>query len=374
MWTFQNIDEANREYWDREIQQLEHAHPFNTYGWSVVRGIDGWLFSHILALKDGTVVGAVNLLRKRIPFCGMSIMYSPRGFLCDPYDTETLHAMLEKIREEAKESRAVFCRIDPNIPEDDISENSDPFEEAGFEHLTRRWTYWNAPRDVYRVDLRKGGDEEELFELIDPKARTGVRKARKEGVIIRPAENLSEVRGFYDVYKKFAVDKGFLLRGFDYQQRLWDEFISRKKGILTLSIYDGEIIGGQICLISGPMCVEMHRGVSYKYHRLRVNEALVWDGICWAKANGCEWYCQRGAGSPSLQQFKKKFNSQLISLAGYYDLPFYPMIYRIWVFFEFNILPSAVRCLMVARRALGEGLLSILKRRQSRAKRKESEN
>ena len=350
------IDEDCRDYWDTETQTIDHSHPFNSHGWGKVRAIDGWRAKHYLARKNGKTVGAVMLLIKRIAFLPVSIMYAPRGIVFDLSQRDVLRALKEKAVLEAGRHSTVFLRIDPNIDEETLLKSGDPFPDEGFIHLPYRWTYWNAPRDVFRVDLTRGESEEELLKLIDPKARTGVRKSKKEGVIIRPAENLEEVRTFYEVYTKFAVDKGFLFRGFKYQESLWNEFISRGNGILALAVYNGEVIGGQICLVFGKMCVEMHRGVFYQYRKLRVNEALVWDGIRWAKEQGCHWYCQRGIGSPSLQQFKQKFHPKLVSLVGYYDLPFYPRIYKTFVFFEFKILPVAVKSLMAVRKALVEVL------------------
>lgn len=329
------------------------AHPLNAYGWSRVRAIDGWSAIHLVAKENDKLTGAVMILIRKIPIIPMTIMYAPRGFVFDLTDTETLKILMEKVRSMAKERRTIFLRIDPHITEAAMSEIDDPFIAEGFKHLPYRFTYWNAPRDVYRVDLTKGETEEDLFRLIDPKARTGVRKAKKEGVIIRPAKNLEEVKAFHAVYKRFAIQKGFLFRDISYQESLWNEFISRGQGMLSLSILDGEIIGGQICLVFGELCVEMHRGVLQKYQKLRVNEALVWEGIRWAKGSGCRWYCQRGVGAGPLQKFKQKFRPQLVSLVGYYDLCFYPLIYDAIMFLEFKVMPSAVNALLRLRRRIG---------------------
>jgi lipid II:glycine glycyltransferase (peptidoglycan interpeptide bridge formation enzyme) len=155
---------------------------------------------------------------------------------------------------------------------------------------------------------------------------------------------LSDVSDFYQVFHDFAEQKGFMVRNCQYQEALWREYISRGKGRLFLSIYNGKIIGGEICLLFGRKCLEMHRGVHYKFHKMRINEALVWEGIRWAKANGCFWYSLRGAGlTQSHDSFKQKFGSELVSLAGYYDFVFLSFFYRIFYFIEFSILPKAWR-------------------------------
>jgi len=88
-----------------------------------------------------------------------------------------------------KTKASYFLRIDPNIPENMFLSDSDPFVKEGFVHLEHRWTFWNSPRDVYRIDLTKVKSEEEFFNRLDRDTRRCVRKASKEGVTIRPAQS-----------------------------------------------------------------------------------------------------------------------------------------------------------------------------------------
>ena len=348
------ISALERDYWDKEVSRFENVHPFNAFGWGQVRAGDGWEPTYLIAKTGSVVTGAVMVLTKSLPLLGLSIMYAPRGPLFYPGDRETLEKLVKQIRILARKKHTIFFRIDPNISENIIPRGKDPFLDAGFIHLKNRWSMWNAPRDVYRTDLTKGQNEDQLFQLISPKARNGVRKSRKEGVIIRQANSIYEAVAFYNIFKKFVAEKGFLSRGFKYQKALWTEYVSVGKGALFLSVYKGEVVGGQVCLIIGPMCVEMHRGVFYKFHKMRINEALVWEGIKWAKQNGCMCYCQRGKASPQLSKFKEKFNAGVVPLLGYYDLVFYPLLYRLFYMAEFEILPRVWPVLMRIRKKLSK--------------------
>ena len=344
------IEQSKRDLWDDEIGRFENAHPFNAFGWGMVRAIDGWKPTYLIAKSGSLVTGAIMMLRKPVPFTGFSIMYSPRGPVCDTADIETLKALLKRVCVEGSRRRAIFLRIDPNIPSE-MFRDVDPFVAAGFTHLQTPWSFWNAPPHVYRVRLNHGKSEDDIFKLISPKARTGIRKSRKEKVAIRSAESVEDVLAFYQIFQHFADDKGFMARSYLYQEALWNEYISKGKGILFLAIYQDKIVGGEICLVFGQTCAEMHRAVYYKYHKLRVNEALVWEGIRWARERGCLWYSLRGAGpTPSHDDFKKKFASEMVSLAGYYDLVFLPKLYRIFVKSEFDMLPLIWPFLVKARR------------------------
>jgi peptidoglycan pentaglycine glycine transferase (the first glycine) len=335
------VSEVRRAYWDKELSKFELVHPFNAYGWGKVRAADGWASTYLIAERGDSVIGAVMLLTKSIPLTGgLSIMYAPRGPVCEFQDKETLRALLDAILVKAQQNRSIFLRISPNITEERLgNDGKDPFLEAGFIHLKNRWSNWNAPCDVYRTDLSKAANEQQLFARINPKARNGIRRAKKDGVAIQQGITLKELRSFYNVFQKFTVERGFMLRGFEYQKRLFSEYIANSSGVLFLSTYKGSVVGGQICLRLGALCVEMHRCVDDQYRKHRINEALVWEGMKWAKKKGCSWYCQRGYGSPGLAEFKQKFDAKLVHLAGYYDLPLRHTLYSCFTFLEFKLLP-----------------------------------
>ena len=350
------ISDEQRDYWDREVVQFESAHPLNAYGWGKVRAIDGWSPSYFMAKRNGTISGFVMVLTKIIPSTGLSIMYAQRGPVWNLSDHETLKALLNKIRMEAKKKRVIFLRADPNTLEG-VFNDRDPLIEEGFIHLNHRWTFWNSPRDLYRIDLSSVKNEDELSKMIDRDARRCVRKAKNSGVVIRPADSISELEDFYNIFKEFSVDKGFMARGYEYQKSLWKEFVERGNGRLFLAIFEGEIIGGLICLIFARKCLAMHMGTPYKYQKLQTYYAYVWESIRWAWENGCNWYSFRGVGTtPSQEYFKSKFGPSVVSTVGYYDLPFYPLLYRFFDLSEFELLPRVWTALMTLRK--GRNLLN----------------
>ncbi|HUU41938.1 MAG TPA: peptidoglycan bridge formation glycyltransferase FemA/FemB family protein, partial [Desulfatiglandales bacterium] len=162
MLSIVEIDERNRDYWDREIAKFETVHPLNAFGWGKVRAVDGWRATYLMAKRGDSITGAIMILVKSIPLSGLSVMYAPRGPVFKPSDRQTLKALLERIRIEAQKRHAIFLRIDPNITENTIFNKGDPFVKEGFIHLEKRWTFWNTPRDVYRIDISKARNEEEL--------------------------------------------------------------------------------------------------------------------------------------------------------------------------------------------------------------------
>lgn len=345
------ISKSEAEYWDREVQQFECVHPLNAFGWGQVRSVDNWTPVYLVAEREGKFSGAMMVLVKRLPFTPFSIFYSPKGPVWDHEDDETLYALIDKVRLIARKEKAIFLRVDPNIREQGMNGGENKLPLSGFIHLDQRWTFWNSPRDVSRIDLTQIDDAEEFFELLDRDTRRCIRKANKEGVRIEAAKSEEDLKTFYNIFKEFSVNKRFMSRDYGYQKGLWDTYIANGMGRLFLAKYESKIIGGLICIMFGGKCLAMHMGTPYKYQKLQTYYAYVWESIRWAKEQGCSWYSFRGVGTtPTQEYFKNKFLPEVVSLAGYYDLPFRPLLYKLFYFGEFSVLPRAWPVLVRARK------------------------
>ena len=174
------VGESERDYWDQQVQTLERVHPFNAYDWGKVRQVDGWEPVHLLAERGGRVCGGLLLLAKRLPLVPYSIFYGPHGPFCAPDDLETVSAIHEKVREVAKRKRAIFIRIDPNIREGESASLERLLARLNYVHLDQRWTFWNSPRDEYRIDLQAGETAEDLHNALDRDTRRCIRKGAKD--------------------------------------------------------------------------------------------------------------------------------------------------------------------------------------------------
>ena len=145
----------------------------------------------------------------------------------------------------------------------------------------------------------------------------------------------------------FRPRKGSCAGSTDTRKLSGHNFIAKGNGRLFLAIYQEKIIGGLICLIFGQKCLAMHMGALYQYQKLQTYYAYVWESIRWAKEMNCSWYSFRGVGTtPTQESFKRKFQPQAVALAGYYDLPLNPLLYRMSYWCEFDVLPRIWRKLM----------------------------
>ena len=351
--TVREITSSEKDYWDREIQQIEFCHPLNAFVWGQIRAVDNWSPIYLVAEREGRFSGGMMVLEKRLPFTPFYIYYSPKGPVWDYQDDETLNSLIRRVKELALKSKAIFLRVDPNLRESYVFNRTDKLLGMGFAHLEQRWTYWNSPGDVSRIDLTRVNDSEELFNLLDRDTRRCIRKAEKEGVRIEAAASEEELKAFYNIFKEFSVNKRFMSRDYEYQKSLWDTYIVNKRGRLFLAKYEGEIIGGLICIMFGGKCLAMHMGTPYKYQKLQTYYAYVWESIKWAKEQGCSWYSFRGVGTtPTQEYFKNKFLPEVVRLVGYYDMPFRRIAYKLFYACEFFLLPLVEESFTALRKVI----------------------
>ena len=70
--------------------------------WSQVK--KGWDAAQFFIEKDGKITAALSLVIKRM--AGFSMLYAPRGPVCDPLDGESIEALIRELSAYAKIGRA----------------------------------------------------------------------------------------------------------------------------------------------------------------------------------------------------------------------------------------------------------------------------
>jgi len=89
----------------------------HTRNWGKVKSAWKW---EAVMVKDeaGNIKGAGSVLIRFMPVIKASLLYVCRGFACDTDDFETFDALLEGIKQIAKENKGYVIKIDPEITVD----------------------------------------------------------------------------------------------------------------------------------------------------------------------------------------------------------------------------------------------------------------
>ena len=133
--TVRELNEADREYWNAEVQRFPCAHPLNAFEWGQVRSVDGWVPIYLCAEREGRFCGGLLILKKKLPFVPLTVLYAQKMPVWDHDDDETLAALVNAAIGIGKRDKAIFIRINPNIPEAAVEGREDKFIGLGFRRL-----------------------------------------------------------------------------------------------------------------------------------------------------------------------------------------------------------------------------------------------
>jgi CelD/BcsL family acetyltransferase involved in cellulose biosynthesis len=237
--------------------------------------------------------------RSGVPFCpihdfrGARLVAMPFCDYCDPLveDPGEWDALLREI---LGAGRPFFMRC---------LRSELPMQDARL--ITVRQARWHG------VDLR---DElSAVWSRCEAPAKRAIRKAQKEGVQVRPAEDEKTLRAFYDLHlgvRKFKYR--MLAQPYALFESVWQRFLVPQKGRLLVATKADEIIAGAVFL-------EWKDRLFYKFAASdpahlceRPNDLVMWEGIGYAKAKGLA-YLDLGLSDwdqDGLIRYKRKFATE----------------------------------------------------------------
>ena len=211
----------------------------------------------------------------------------PRGPIVK--DDSQLAASLEALGALAKERKAIFLKVDPEI-DPEIAEG--PLRRAGF----RRGPDVQPVLATLELDL--GPDEDALLGHLDKDTRWSVRQAEKRGVLVRDIAGDADLRAFYDLYAETGRRARFVTRPWEYYRRMWGEIVAAGHGRVRLAEKDGQAVAGALCWRCGEREVYQTAATNLAGRNSHAAYALLWR-------------CRRGAparagsisaGSPSMSR------------------------------------------------------------------------
>ena len=95
MENMQLLTEDKIKQYEEFNSKHQKGHFTQTLQWAKVK--DMWKNEVVLSLDDnGNIKGSMSLLIRKIPFFKSTIMYSPRGPVCDIYDKEKHHFVFDE--------------------------------------------------------------------------------------------------------------------------------------------------------------------------------------------------------------------------------------------------------------------------------------
>lgn len=141
---------------------------------------------------------------------------------------------------------------------------------------------------TFVIDLRRA--EQELYNLMQGRSRTAVRKAQKLGLQAARVTHEQELRQWYQMYATTAKERQFAYVTYAQVRGLWDS----PWGALFAAYQDQTLVAGAFLLL-GSYPVYLLGATHPAYRNLSPNNFLQWEVILWAKAQRYLCYDLGGA-------------------------------------------------------------------------------
>jgi len=135
------------------------------------------------------------------------------------------------------------------------------------------------------IDLRPSRDL--LWARLPEPAQRAIRKAEKQGVVVRPAETKADLRAFFALHlgvrkRKYAL----VAQPYRFFEAIWDQFVARDAGVVLLAEVDRQVVGGIFFLAWKDTFYYKFNASDPAALGVRPNDLLLWQGMALAQEKG----------------------------------------------------------------------------------------
>lgn len=328
----ERVTESTMEEYEAFLRQSPKGNFAQSILWSKQKPM--WKWVGLLSRdSDGTAVGAMSVLIRKIPGLGCALVYGCRAPVCDIHNKDVLYDLLDGVKAVAKASRAYVIKIDPDVPSSD-TEFAKLLTDYGF-RIKDGGANFEAiqPKYVFRLDV-SGKTEDEVLAAFHQKTRYNLRVAVKKGVEVRICGK-EMVPDFARLMLETGVRDGFVTRQASYFSDMLDNLGEHAR--LYMAFSEDIPIAGTLAIHYGDKVWYLYGASSNEHRNLMPNYLLQWNMIQWAIAEGCRVYDFRGVSGDisednplyGLYKFKKGFGGEFVEFVGEMDLVLNRFVYHV---------------------------------------------
>jgi lipid II:glycine glycyltransferase (peptidoglycan interpeptide bridge formation enzyme) len=308
----------DKRVWDDYI--IDHdGHPLQLWGWGEIktshgmtRAVHGWKAQRLFFYdNDESIIGAVQLLVRSLPWPLRSLAYVPRGPVVNEKNNENL--LLELAKYVKRVHKSVALMIEPDSIEYAVPQGW----KRSKNHI--------LPVKTILLDLKKS--EPELLNDMTKKTRQYIRKSASEAMKIKMVHSEAELDKCIAIYKITAKRAKFNLHEDQYYHDVFNKLGDHSP--LFAAYVDDQPIAFLMLAISTNIAFELYGGMDDLGQQLRANYALKWHAIRKCKEWGLNRYDFGGLIDGGVTTFKLSWADKETEFAGTFDKPL-SVFYGLW--------------------------------------------
>lgn len=328
------LDKNNREDVKRYKEFVRNA-PTRSItqdpNWAIVK--DDWGNEQVYVERNGEIVAAMSLLIKRLPG-GYSLLYAPRGPICDLHDEQLVAELIKEADAVAKKYKAFALKMDP---EQLFSEELDKkYRNAGYvvRNVGAGKEELIQPRYNMIVKLT-GEDPESLMLKFRGRTRSKIRSAARKGVEVSYSRSDEYLKKFFEIYEEMAVRNQISTRSYDYFVKMRDAFDDLR---IYLTKHEDDYLAGAITINYNGKLYYLYAGSNNIKRNLNPSYLMNYEMMKWGLEIGAEQYDLGGvfvldSEQDGLYNFKNSFCQKdgVTEFIGEIDKVYKPFLYNLFV-------------------------------------------
>lgn len=290
----------------------------------------GWEPAFFYIEKEGAIKAAMSILVKKT--FGYSMLYAPKGPVCDIYDIELVKALVAEVNAFAKKNKAYVLKMDPERLMD--MELHQMYALEGFKVRNQGIPYEELIQPRYNMVLKlKGFEEETLLENFSQKTRYNIKLSEKKGVKVYHEESERALDVFYELSEVMCSRQKLFNRPKSYFKSMVEVFKDCSR--IYIAEHEGEPLAAAIAIYYGEKLWYIYGASSDHKRNLMPNYLMQWEMIKWGLELGAGEYDFGGVfeldKSHGLFKFKEGFcrKDGVTELIGEIDKVYKPLIYRL---------------------------------------------
>jgi len=301
------LDKSNKEdvkRYDNFVLHSKFRSVTQDRRWSEVK--DDWGNEHVYLEKDGEIIAAMSILIKRLPL-GYSVLYAPRGPVCDIFDMELVQEILKEAEAVAKKNKAIMLKFDPEVSYSDELYNL--YKDAGFRLISKDDDQDKLIQPRMNMILQlEDHDEETIMTKFSKGCRSTIRGAIRKGVEVRYSRSDEDIETFHKIYEEMALRNKITTRSVEYFKLMRDSFDSLR---VYLTYHEEDVLAASVTINYNGKFYYLYAGSNNVKRNLNPNHVMNYELIKWAIEEGAEQYDFGGVfelnSNDGLYKFKKSF-------------------------------------------------------------------
>jgi lipid II:glycine glycyltransferase (peptidoglycan interpeptide bridge formation enzyme) len=331
--------------WNATVATLPYAHVLQTWEWGAFKDRTDWSPTRLRFSHTGETVAAASVLARSIG--PLRILYVPKGPAMDYTNPELRLAVVEALERHARQRRAIFIKIDPDVvvgrgisSGHGDEDRTDPLGAAFTGELARRgWRFSDEQiqfRNTFYIDITQ--DEDALLAAMKSKTRYNVRLAGRKGVTVREADPAADFETLFRLYETTGERDAFITRPVDYYREAWGKFMEAGLARALLAEFEGEPLAHVVLFHFGAKTWYFYGASSNQHRNLMAPHLLQWEAMRWAKAKGYRTYDLWGAPDVfdesdrmwGVFRFKQGLGGEVVRHMGAWDFPTSRAMYNLY--------------------------------------------